>query len=54
MCKCFTADYLLKVPTVFDEGLSYEEQVIILQKEICFLAEKVKELEEKVNNQTTQ
>ena len=53
MCKCFPADYLLKVPTVFDEGLSYEEQVIILQKEICFLAEKVKELEEKVNNQTT-
>ena len=53
MCKCFPADFLLKVPTVFDEGLSYEEQVIILQKEICFLAEKVKELEEKVNNQTT-
>ena len=53
MCKCFPADYLLKVPTVFDEGLSYEEQVIILQKEICFLADKVKELEEKVNNQTT-
>ena len=53
MCKCFPADYLLKVPRVFDEGLSYEEQVIILQKEICFLAEKVKELEEKVNNQTT-
>ena len=53
MCKCFPADYLLKVPTVFDEGLSYEEQVIILQKEICFLAEKVKELEDKLNNQTT-
>lgn len=53
MCKCFPYDFLLKVPTVFDEGLSYEEQVIILQKEICFLAEKVKALEEKVNNQTT-
>lgn len=53
MCKCFPADYLLKVPTVFDEGLSYEERVIILQKEICFLSEKVKELEEKLNNQTT-
>ena len=53
MCKIFPADYLLKVPSVFDEGLSYEEQVIILQKEICFLAEKVKELEAKLNNQTT-
>ena len=53
MCKCFPADYLLKVPTVFDEGLSYEEQVITLQKEICFLAEKVKALEEQLNNQTT-
>ena len=53
MCKCFPADYLLKVPSVFDEGLSYEEQVIILQKEICFLAEKVKELEDKLKNQTT-
>ena len=53
MCKCFPADFLLKVPSVFDEGCSYEEQVIIFQKEICFLAEKVKELEEKVNNQTT-
>lgn len=54
MCECFPADYLLKVPSVFDEGLSYEEQVIILQKEICFLAEKVKVLEEKLNTQTTE
>lgn len=48
-CPC---SYSLKVPNVFEECLSYEQQIMLLEKQICFLSDKVKQLEDKVNGTT--